>query len=49
MLLRALGITAATFLSTIGVEAAYSASKPNVFYYWGQVSYTFEPIVSILT
>ncbi|KAG2208479.1 hypothetical protein INT47_010175 [Mucor saturninus] len=38
MLLRFIGITAATLLSSICVEAAYSTSKPNVFYYWGQNS-----------
>lgn len=40
MLLRTLGITAAaTILASVGgVQAKYSTSGPNVFYYWGQVS-----------
>jgi hypothetical protein len=38
MLMRALGIAAATLLSSISVQAAYTANGPNVFYYWGQVS-----------
>jgi hypothetical protein len=38
MLLRTLGITAAAILAAAGVEAKYTTSGPNVFYYWGQVS-----------
>lgn len=38
MLLRSIGLAAAAFLSSFGVQAAYSSSAPNVMYYWGQVS-----------
>ncbi|CAO3623288.1 unnamed protein product [Mucor hiemalis] len=38
MLLRSLGITAAAILSAFCVDAKYTSSGPNVFYYWGQNS-----------
>lgn len=39
MLLRSLGLAAAALLSSVCVEAAYTANGPNVLYYWGQVSF----------
>ncbi|KAI8050759.1 chitinase 1 [Thamnidium elegans] len=38
MLLRSLGFAAAALLSSVCVEAAYTANGPNVLYYWGQNS-----------
>lgn len=49
MMLHAIGFTAATFLYSICVKAAYSANNPNVFYYWGQVSYALNLAILLLT
>ncbi|GAA5795914.1 chitinase 1 [Helicostylum pulchrum] len=38
MLFRSLGFAAAALLSSVCVEAAYTANGPNILYYWGQNS-----------